>query len=201
VLEVSVRKQQGQFALDANIRDSGFVCLSGRNGSGKTTFLRIVAGLSKPDSGAVRVGGKDVTGLSPDKRGVIMVTPASAIAGKHVDGHLVWGARLKGKSVPEERLRDVKQRLGIDFAGRVEELSLGMRERVALATALIALPSVILVDEAFANLHARDEFIEAYRTLTADAGIDVVFSTQDAADGELADHLYLMEAGRVVRKF
>lgn len=201
MLEASVRKKQGQFTLDVSMSDSGFVCVSGKNGCGKTTFLRIVAGLSKPDSGTVKIGGRDVTKLSPDRRGAVMVTPASAIAAKEVGAHLVWGAKLKGKQVTQERLKTIKERLGIDFAGRVGKLSLGMSERVSLATALLSAPSIILVDEAFSNLHDREDFIEAYKLLAAQAGIDVVFSTQDAADGDLADHLYLMEEGRVTRKF
>ena len=98
---------------------------------------------------------------------------------------------MKGVEIGEERLQAVKEALGIDFQGKVGKLSLGMRERVSLATALLSAPAAILVDEAFSNLHEREEFIAAYRKLTTDAGIDVVFSTQDESDGRLAEHLYV----------
>jgi molybdate/tungstate transport system ATP-binding protein len=201
MIEAAVRKQLNQFSLDATMSEDGFTCLAGKNGSGKTTFLKIIAGLTKPDGGYVKIDGRDVTGMPLEKRRVVMVTPASSIPTLQVDGHLRWGAKLKGVGIGEEKLKSVKEQLGIDFHGQVGKLSLGMRERVSLATALLSSPSVILVDEAFANLHEREEFISSYRKLAADAGIDVVFSTQDDSDGRLAEHLYTMEEGRTTRRF
>jgi molybdate/tungstate transport system ATP-binding protein len=75
-----------------------------------------------------------------------------------------------------------------------------MRERVSLATALLARPRAIFVDEAFSNLHEREAFIGSYRKLAADAKVDVVFSTQDESDSRLADHLYVMSEGKSVRR-
>ena len=196
-----MQKRLGQFSLDVAMKDEGFVCLAGKNGSGKTTFLRLVAGLAKPDDGRVSVDGRDVTALPVEKRGVVMVVPESSIPSMEVDAHLRWGAKLKRSEIADERLAAVKGELGIDFQGRVGKLSLGMRERVTLATALLSSPSCILVDEAFSNLHRREEFISSYRRLAVDAGIDVVFSTQDDSDGRLAEHLYLIEGGRAARSF
>jgi molybdate/tungstate transport system ATP-binding protein len=201
MIEAAVQKRFGEFSLDAAMSEGGFVCLAGRNGSGKTTFLRIVAGLTKPDGGHVKVGGREVTGLPVEKRGVVMVTPDSSIPNMLVDGHLLWGAKLKGTEIEKARLDAVKEALGIDFQGKVGKLSLGMRERVSLASALLSSPAAILVDEAFSNLHERDGFVSSYRKLTSGAGIDVVFSTQDESDGKLAEHLYLLEAGRATKKF
>jgi len=201
MIEAVVQKRYGQFLLDAAIGDGGFICVAGRNGSGKTTLFKIIAGLTKPDGGWVKVNGKEVTGLPLERRGVVMVTPESSIAHMNEDEHLRWGAKLKGVEIGEERLRAVKEALGIDFRGKVGKLSLGMRERVSLATALLSGPGGILVDEAFSNLHEREGFIAAYRKLAAEAGIDVIFSTQDESDGRLADHLYVMEDGRATRRF
>jgi len=201
MIEAAVQKGYGEFSLDAAISEGGFICLAGRNGSGKTTFLRIVAGLTKPDRGHVKVGGRDVTDLPLERRSVVMVTPGSSIPSMRVDEHLRWGAKLKGVEVGGERLEAVKAALGIDFRGKVGKLSLGMRERVSLATALLSGPAGILVDEGFSNLHEREGFITAYRRLAAEAGIDVVFSTQDESDGKLAEHLYVMDDGRATRRF
>jgi len=201
MIEAAVQKRFGQFLLDAAMSDGGFICVAGRNGSGKTTLLRIVAGLTKPDGGRVKINGRDVTRMPQERRGVVMVTPESCIPSMKEDEHLRWGAKLKGVEISEERLRAVKAALGIDFHGKVGKLSLGMRERVSLATALLSGPAGILVDEAFSNLHEREECIAAYRKLGAEAGIDVVFSSQDESDGRLAEHLYVLEDGRATRRF
>lgn len=201
MIEAAVQKKFGQFSLDAAMSDGGFICIAGRNGSGKTTFLRIIAGLAKPDGGRVKIGGRDVTEMPLERRGVVMVTPESSIPSMQEDEHLLWGARLKGVKIGKEELQAVKEALGIDFRGKVGKLSLGMRERVSLATALLSAPAAILVDEAFSNLHEREAFISSYRKLSTDAGIDVVFSTQDDSDGGLAEHLYIMEEGRATKRF
>jgi molybdate/tungstate transport system ATP-binding protein len=201
MIEASVQKRYGQFLLDAAVSDGGFICVAGRNGSGKTTLFRVVAGLIRPDEGRVRVNGRDVTGMPLERRGVVMVTPESCIPTLREDEHLRWGAKLKGVEIGEERLNAVKEALGIDFRGKVGKLSLGMRERVSLATALLSAPAAVLVDEAFSNLHEREECISAYRKLAAEAEIDVVFSSQDESDGRLAEHLYVMEDGRATRRF
>ncbi len=201
MIDVDVRKRLGRFSLDVTMKEGGFICLSGKNGSGKTTFVRVVAGLLKPDGGYVRVNGREITGLPIERRGVVMVTPESSIPGLEVDAHIRWGARLKGAEISEEKVAAVKAELGIDFHGKVGKLSLGTRERVTLATALISAPAGILVDEAFSNLHEREDFISSYRKLTSDAAIDVVFSTQDDSDGRLAQHMYSIVDGRATRRF
>ena len=81
-----------------------------------------------------------------------------------------------------------------------ESLSLGMRERVSLATALLASPKAILVDEAFSNIHDREAFIAAYRRLASESAIDVIFTTQEESDGRLADHLYVITEGKTQRR-
>ncbi len=201
MIEAAVQKRFGQFSLNAAMSEGGFVCLAGKNGSGKTTFLRVLAGLTRCDRGYVKVNGREITDLPVEKRGLVLVTPESSIPSLEVDDHIRWGAKLKGVEIREERLAAVKTELGIDYQGRVGKLSLGMRERVSLATALLAAPSGILVDEAFSNLHERERFISSYSELATASGIDVVFSTQDESDGSLAQHLYWMEDGAAKRRF
>ena len=201
MIEASVQKRLGHFSLDVTMNEGGFICLAGKNGAGKTTFLRIVAGLTKPDNGHVKINGKEITGLPIEKRGVVLVVPGSSIPNMDVDAHLRWGAKLKRVEIAEERLATVKEQLGIGFQGRVGKLSLGMRERVSLATAILSSPAGILVDEAFSNLDDREGFISSYRKLAGEAGIDVVFSTQDDSDGRLAQHMLTLEDGRSTRRF
>ena len=201
MIDVDAKKKLGQFSLAATLTDGGFICLAGNNGSGKSSLMKAVAGFSQLDEGHVRINGIDVTKSSVEARGVVMVTPGSLIPHLSVDAHLTWGSRLKNLRIPDEDLSKVKSDLGIDFAGRVSQLSLGMRERVSLATAFLSSPKVILVDEAFSNLHERREFITSYRKLTHEAEIDVIFSTQDEADGSLSEHMYAMSDGRSEKRF
>jgi molybdate/tungstate transport system ATP-binding protein len=199
VIDVRAGARLGEFSLSAELEDSGFICLAGRNGSGKTSLLRAIAGLLQIDDGYVRIDGVDVTRLPIEKRSVIMVTPNSFFPHLDVNSHITWGARLKGMKPEERKVSNVKAVLGIDFTGSVRSLSLGMRERVALATAVLASPKVILVDEAFSNLHERQDFIASYRKLVGDEGIDLIFSTPDEADGRLSDHLYVISNGTTKR--
>jgi molybdate/tungstate transport system ATP-binding protein len=200
LIEAKVRKQLGEFSLSAELEDSGFICLAGRNGSGKTSLLRAIAGLLQIDDGYVKIDGADVTRLPIEKRSVIMVTPNSFFPHLDVNSHIIWGARLKGMKPEEKKVSNVKAMLGIDFSGSVRSLSLGMRERVALATAFLASPRVILVDEAFSNLHEKQNFITSYRKLIGDEGIDLIFSTPDEAEGKFSDHMYVISNGATKRQ-
>ena len=195
MIEAKVRTRLGQFQLDAELQSSGIICLAGRNGSGKTSFLRTIAGFLQVDEGYVKIGGTDVTRLPVERRGAVMVTPTSFFPHLDVDSHIVWGAGLRGTKLEKEELSKVKSLLGIDFGGLVRNLSQGMRERVALATALLASPRVILVDEAFSSIHERKEFTVSYGRLATEKGIDLLFTSQDETDGGLSDHLYVMDNG------
>ncbi len=195
MIDVMAKKKLGQFQLDAEFANSGVTCLTGKNGAGKTTLLRAMAGLLPIDEGHVIIGGVDVTHSPVEKRDVVVVTPDSSFHHLDVDSHIVWGARLRGLSVGKDEVSEVKSELGIDYKGLVRNLSLGMKERVSLATALLASPKVILVDEAFSSLHQREGFISSYSRLTKDAGIDLVFTSQDENDGRLADHLVVLTRG------
>ena len=93
--------------------------------------------------------------VSVEKKQVVLVTPESYVPNLAVDKHLLWGAKLRKKHVDHDEVAEVKKSLGINYQGKVSKLSLGMKERVSLATALIASPKVILVDEAFGNIDNR----------------------------------------------
>ena len=195
MIEAKLRARLGEFQLVAELQSGGIVCLAGRNGSGKTSLLRAIAGFLRLEEGYVRIGANDVTHLPVEEKGVVMVTPTTFFPHLDVDSHITWGARLRGIKLGKEELSKVKSELGIDFGGSVRSLSLGMRERVALATALLASPKAILVDEAFSNIHGREEFIGSYGRLVAEKGIDMIFSSQEEADGRLSTDMYVMNNG------
>jgi len=195
MIEASVRARVGEFQLNAELQSEGVICLAGKNGSGKTTLARAIAGFLPISEGYVRVGGADVTDLPVEKRSVVLVTPTSYFPHLRVDSHLLWGARLRRLRPSSDYVSKIKSELGIDFEGTVRNLSQGMRQRVALATALLSSPRAILVDEAFLGLHERGAFITTYGKLAREAGADLIFSSQDEADGLLSDHLYVMNNG------
>jgi molybdate/tungstate transport system ATP-binding protein len=200
VIQVKAKKRLGSFLLDAELRDEGFICLVGSNGSGKTTLLNLIAGLIKLDEGYVKIGEKTVSHLAPEERQIVLVTPDSCIPNLSVDDHLVWGAKVNRIEIPNEYVTEVKEKLGINFSGRVSKLSLGMRERTSLATALLSKPKAILVDEAFSNIHNKQTFMERFKQLTTRSNIDVLFSTQHFEDRIHADHVYRMENGHAIKQ-
>lgn len=200
MIDVQVEKTLGQFKVVATFADEKFICLTGRNGSGKSTLLQIIAGIVAPDSGYVKLNSRDITKKPIEERSVVFVAPDSYIPNLNVEKHLTWGARRRGVGVSDEYLAEVKQKLGINFSAmkKSDKLSLGMRARVSLATALISKPELILVDEAFSNLDNHNEFVIAYRELAARERIDVIFSTQQKQDDSLlADHHYDMQDGKI----
>jgi molybdate/tungstate transport system ATP-binding protein len=201
MIEVKAKKQLGNFFLDAELKDDNFICLVGKNGSGKTSLLNIIAGVYKPDDGYVKINSDMITDVGVEKKQVVLVTQESCLPTLNVEKHLLWGARLRKKQVAQETVAEVKKNLGINYGGKVSKLSLGMTERVSLATALLASPKVILVDEAFGNIDNRTEFIKAYREFARRSMIDVIFSTQHTEDSKCADHLYQMEQGHATRIF
>lgn len=201
MIEVEIKKKLGNFLLDAYLKDKDFICLTGKNGSGKSSFLNLVAGVYKPDKGYIKIDSRIITNVPMEERRVVLVTPDSCIPHLDVDKHLVWGAKMKKSSVPDDVLRHVKKSFGIGFSGKVSKLSLGMRERVSLVTALLSSPDVILVDEAFSNLDNRPDFIKEYKDFSLSKNIDVIFATQRNEDFSAVDHLYRMDNGRSERIF
>lgn len=201
MIDVDVSLTRGVFTLRSEIHDEGSICLSGLNGSGKSSLLNVIAGNLKPDKGRVRVNQSDITRLPTEKRGVVLVTPDSFIPHLEVDKHLRWGARAKNVVLDEAFIQVTKELLGIDFAGRVDRLSLGMRERVALATALLSRPKVLLVDEAFSNIHERVAFIRIFGNACRRSEVDLLHTTQQKSDATISDHHYELAGGLTSRAF
>ncbi|HZW56785.1 MAG TPA: ATP-binding cassette domain-containing protein [Nitrososphaerales archaeon] len=201
MINVSVKKRLGTFYLDSTLSDSGFICLTGRNGSGKSTLLKLISGLMRPDEGYVRVDSKDITNLPIEERGVVLVTPESYFPHFQVSSHLVWGARTRKIAIEGMYVQNVREMLGINYDGKMDKLSLGMRARVSLATALLSRPRLILVDETFSSIDNRGEFIRSYSQL-ARGKSEVLFTSQQAdEDSKLADHLYTIEEGKTKKQF
>jgi len=143
--------------VDLKVEEGDFVCIVGPSGCGKSTFLRILAGLDKPDSGEILLDGKPVTETGPER---IMVFQEGALFPwlKVID-NVEFGLKMAG--IPkEERSQISKRYLDMmqltDFANSYTyQLSTGMKQRVAIARALVMDPEILLMDEPFAALDAQ----------------------------------------------
>lgn len=201
MIDLRVRKKLGNFQLDCELKDEKVICLTGKNGSGKSSLLGVIAGVYEPDEGYVKINSQEITGLAQEKKRVVLVTPESYIPHFDVDKHLLWGAKVRKNKVTNDLVSEVKKSLGIIYSGKLSKLSMGMKERVSLATALLSGPRAILVDEAFANLDNRREFIKAYGEFAKRQSTDLIFATQHLENSENVDHHYDMENGRTIKKF
>lgn len=177
------------------------LALLGPSGCGKSSVLRIIAGLLPPDSGRVVIGGRDVTALSPGKRGVGMVFQESALFPHlSVEDNIGYGPRSAGKTNKESRQIAAfwLERFSLSgFARRnVDSLSGGERQRVSLARTLAVEPAVVLFDEA---LTALDQELRVrlgceLRERQRELGYTAVYVTHDREEAQrLADRVLVME--------
>jgi NitT/TauT family transport system ATP-binding protein len=143
--------------FDIDVNEGEFLSIVGPSGCGKSTFLNVLLGLISPDSGALSVDGKRITGPGTDR--AMVFQEFGLLPWRTVQANVELGLELKGMATPERR--DISQRLirMVGLAGfethYPHELSGGMKQRVGLARALATDPDVLLMDEPFAALDAQ----------------------------------------------
>jgi sulfate/thiosulfate transport system ATP-binding protein len=205
----NVSKRFGDFiAVDnvsVHIPSGGLTALLGPSGGGKSTLLRIIAGLEYADTGQIEIHGQEATHLPPRKRNVGFVFQHYA-AFKHmsVDRNVSFGLEIRKRPKDEIRTR-VQELLQLvhleNFADRMPaQLSGGQRQRMALARALAVAPTVLLLDEPFGALDAkvRKELREWLRRLHEQVHVTTIFVTHDQEEAlELADEIVVINEGRV----
>ncbi|MEM1314227.1 MAG: ABC transporter ATP-binding protein [Pseudomonadota bacterium] len=190
-------------ALDLGIRKGELIALLGPSGCGKTTTMRAIAGLLKPASGTIRIGGRDVTRLPPSRREVGLVFQSYALF-PHltVFENVAFGLRLRRDADLAARVRAGLETVGLsEFADRAPAaLSGGQQQRVALARSLVMEPQVLLLDEPLSNLDARlrlEMRLELQR-VQRETGVTMVFVTHDQSEAlALADRIVVMREGRI----
>jgi ABC-type Fe3+/spermidine/putrescine transport system ATPase subunit len=183
------------------------VALLGSSGCGKTTLLRSIAGFVTPQAGRIRVAGRDITPLPPEKRGTAMMFQSYALwPHMSVAGNIGYGLRMRGvgKDAIARRVDELLALLQMQgFAGRpVTQLSGGQRQRVALGRALAVDPQLLLLDEPMSNLDykVRIELRHELRALQKRIGITAVYVTHDREEAlTLADRIAVLDAGHVVQ--
>ena len=181
-----------------------FITLLGSSGCGKTTTLRIIAGLETPDGGQVFLDGKDVTSLAPEARDVNTVFQNYALfPHMNVADNIGYGLKLK-KTPKEEIRRKVKKMLElVQLPGyekrKPSELSGGQKQRVAIARALVNNPKVLLLDEPLGalDLQLRRAMQIELKRLQKKLGITFVYITHDQEEAiNMSDRIAVMNEGR-----
>jgi sulfate/thiosulfate transport system ATP-binding protein len=183
----------------------GLTALLGPSGGGKSTLLRIIAGLEFPDTGGVWIEGNEATWLSPQKRSVGFVFQHYA-AFKHLSvfRNVAFGLEIRKRPKAEIRSR-VNELLELvhleNFADRLPaQLSGGQRQRMALARALAVQPEVLLLDEPFGALDAkvRKELRDWLRRLHDEVHVTTIFVTHDQEEAlEVSDEIVVINNGRI----
>ncbi|MBO1335985.1 ABC transporter ATP-binding protein [Streptomyces sp. VRA16 Mangrove soil] len=189
--------------LDLTVPQGSFFALLGASGCGKTTTLRMIAGLEEPTTGTVMLGDQDVTNLPPYKRPVNTVFQSYALF-PHLDifENVAFGLRRRGiKSVKKqvEEMLDLVQ-LGEHARKKPHQLSGGQQQRVAVARALINHPKVLLLDEPLGalDLKLRRQMQLELKRIQTEVGITFVHVTHDQEEAmTMADTVAVMNAGRV----
>ena len=206
--EIKKSFTEGEAVLDnisLEISKGEFITLLGSSGCGKTTTLRIIAGLEQPDAGSVWLDGREVTGREPNQRDVNTVFQNYALF-PHMNVAENIGYGLKLKKVPKSEIRKkVSQMLElVQLEGyekrKPSELSGGQKQRVAIARALVNNPKVLLLDEPLGalDLQLRRAMQIELKHLQKKLGITFIYITHDQEEAiNMSDRIAVMRDGRI----
>ncbi|MGW0189090.1 ABC transporter ATP-binding protein [Streptomyces sp. NPDC003362] len=202
-----ISKTYGSFTavhpLDLTVPQGSFFALLGASGCGKTTTLRMIAGLEEPTTGTVSLGEQDVTRLPPYKRPVNTVFQSYALF-PHLDifENIAFGLRRRGIKSVKKQVDEMLElvQLGEHARKKPHQLSGGQQQRVAVARALINHPKVLLLDEPLGalDLKLRRQMQLELKRIQTEVGITFVHVTHDQEEAmTMADTVAVMNAGRV----
>jgi multiple sugar transport system ATP-binding protein len=193
--------------VDLDVADREFLVLLGASGCGKTTLLRIIAGLDSPSEGEIRIGGKRVNELPPRARGIAMVFQNYAVF-PHltVFENIAFGLRMKKlpRAEIDTKVNRAASLMHIEqlLARYSGQLSGGQRQRVAVARALAMEPGVLLMDEPLSNLDAllRLEMRAELKGVLQESRTTTIYVTHDQVEAmSLGDRIAIMHQGRIVQ--
>jgi sulfate transport system ATP-binding protein len=205
----NVTKRYGEHValedVSITVPDGSLTALLGPSGGGKSTLLRVIAGLEEPDAGTVLIGRQEVTSHPPQRREVGFVFQHYA-AFKHmtVADNVAFGlvVRKRPKADVKHRVQELLELVGLAHLGErfPSQLSGGQRQRMALARALAVEPRVLLLDEPFGALDARvrEELRAWLRRLHDEVHVTTIFVTHDQEEAlEIAEQIVVINEGRV----
>jgi multiple sugar transport system ATP-binding protein len=193
--------------LSLTIEDGEFIVLVGASGCGKTTLLRLIAGLEEATAGSISIDGKDVTERPPRQRDVAMVFQSYALY-PHMNVRQNLGYGLKVRRIPKRdakrRVEETAELLGLTdlLDRRPAQLSGGQRQRVAMGRAIVREPKAFLMDEPLSNLDAklRVGMRASLSELHARLGVTTVYVTHDQVEAmTLGQRVAVMRDGRILQ--
>ncbi len=212
-----VRRQYGRGAgavhalagIDLALPRGSFTAVMGPSGSGKSTFLQCAAGLDRPSSGTVRLGGTEITGMSENKLTALrrsrlgfVFQAFNLLPSLTVEQNVVLPMRLAGHRPDRRKAAEMLTRVGLGDKGsrRPGQLSGGQQQRVAIARALVTEPDVIFADEPTGALDTTTatEILGLLRSAVDAMGATVVMVTHDPAAAAWADRVLFLADGSVV---
>lgn len=192
-----------------DIQRGEFAAIVGRSGSGKSTLLHMLGALDRPDSGKVRIEGKNVFDLKDEELAVFrrrkigfIFQNYNLIPSLNVWENMVLPMGLDKRKVDQTFVRDLTERIGITdkLKSLPNTLSGGQQQRVAIARALASKPAIILADEPTGNLDSRTELevISLLKACVNEYGQTLVMITHDETIAQMADRILVIEDGKVV---
>lgn len=195
--------------LSLTIASGEFVVLLGPTGAGKTTTLRLIAGLETPDRGSIHIDGQDITRVPPAGRDVAFVFQQySLYPHLSVFDNLAFPLRSPARRVPEDEIRRTVEtvasmlRIGHKLGNRSTQLSGGEMQRVAIGRALVRQPSIFLMDEPLSSLDAKlraDLRLELKR-IQRELAATILYVTHDQVEAmTMADRIGILSEGRLVQ--
>jgi thiamine transport system ATP-binding protein len=192
--------------VDLEVAEGQLLCVLGPSGGGKSTLLRVVAGLEAARAGRVELDGRDLAGVPAHERGVgLMFQDYALFPHKDVAANVAFGLRMQGQggAQADARVRELLELVGLPGAGDrpVAQLSGGEQQRVALARALAPRPRLLMLDEPMGSLDRalRERLPEELRAIFAELGLTVIYVTHDQDEAlTVADRVVLLADGRIV---
>jgi spermidine/putrescine transport system ATP-binding protein len=190
--------------LTFDVAHGSFFSILGPSGCGKTTLLRMIAGFSAPDDGDIRIGGRSMKGVAPNRRPVNMVFQHLALFPMmSVGDNVAYGLTQRGVDKAEitRKVGQMLERVGLAGAQakRIDQLSGGQKQRVAIARSLVLEPTLLLLDEPLGalDLKLREHMKIELKQLQAAFGTTFVYITHDQSEAlVLSDRVAVMNRGR-----